>query len=133
VVLNLKDVLESIIVDEPNSNLGIFATKSKSIIEEIANSRDMELYEFKNIETRRFPYIGEFFENIYLEGENFFENENFLKEISRTIQKNRTLILNTEVDLEVVINAFEKFDFSDFNQFDFDGGKIIVTKRWFKW
>jgi hypothetical protein len=129
--MKIEEILKSLIVEEPNSNLGYLTTNFENALKIIANERDINLYNLDKHQKARFPFIGEFFENIFIENDEVLKNELFQKEVSRTIQKNRVLILKTDFELNEIEEIFDKLNFSDFSRFDDE--KIIVAKRWFKW
>jgi hypothetical protein len=132
--MELLDILEQILVDEPNSNIG-YILNNDEVIQELANVKiDFDFINLKNYNLdKKTEFIGEFFENLILEiDDNLLQNINFLKEITRIIQKNRLLILITDLDILDVEKQLEPFHWTDFSEISFSDKKIIIAKKWFQ-
>ncbi len=130
--MELINILQSLIVDEPNSNIAYLVQDSnlKQIIQNIIEERLSENIDLSRYNLNRLPFLGEHFETVIIENDEVLTDRSFAKEIAKVVQKNRIVILITELNIENLKEVYEPLDFTDFSSVD---KNIIVMKRWFKW
>jgi hypothetical protein len=125
----LKQILENIMVNEPNSNFGFISSDEVGkLVSEIADERLSEAVDLSKNLGRRFPFAGEDFENIVLDGDSWIDS---ISEISRVLQKNRYLILFSKLSKDEIVELFEKHHFSNISEIEFSGIKVFTLKKWF--
>jgi len=134
-MLNIIDALKDFIVNEPNSNIGYLVVDEvlKDEIEKIALERFSETKDLSKYNLKRIPFTGEFFETLIIEDDENILNPFFAKQLGKVIQKNRMLILITNLEVENIQKIYEPLEFTDFNQIQIGEIEIILLKRWFKW
>jgi hypothetical protein len=129
--MDLKQILESLLVNEPNSNFGFLSSDEVGkVVEEIAIERVSNPIDFSAHIGKKFPFFGEHFENIVVE-----DDENLkavASEVSRVLQKNRYLILITSFSIEEVTEVFQPLKFSNISEIETGETNIFMLKRWFE-
>jgi len=134
-MLNIQDALKDFIVDEPNSNIGFLVHDEvlKKEIEKISQDRVSVSKDFAKLNLKRLPFIGEFFETIIIQDNKSILNPIVAKQLAKVIQKNRMMILITNIEVEKIQAIYEPFEFSDFSEFKINNLNIVLLKKWFKW
>ena len=134
-MLNIKDAFENFIVDEPNSNIGYLVSDEiiKEVIENISQNRSSNTKNFSKNNLKRLPFIGEFFETLVIQDDLNILNPIIAKQFAKIIQKNRMMILITEIAVEDIQKIYEPLEFTDFNLIEIDDLKLVLLKKWFKW
>lgn len=133
--MDIYKALEDFIVDEPNSNIGYLVEKTDfiEIIEKISLERNSTPINLSKYNSKRFPFIGEFFETLIIENSENILQPLFAKQLSKVIQKNRMLILITDIEIKKLKNIYEPFDFTDFTSIQIGEINFVLLKKWFKW
>jgi len=132
--MDIFDILASIIVDEPNSNIG-YILNNDEVIQELSKNNDLNFMNLANYNlTEKSEFIGEFFKNLILVIDlNLLNNKDFLMEITKIIQKDRLLILITNLDIFIIKKLLEPFHWTDFSEIITNNKKkVFIRKKWFQ-
>jgi hypothetical protein len=134
--VELNEIISSLVVNEVNSNIGYLTDSNelKELIDSIADERLSESIDLSTYNINRLPFIGEFFETILIDNDTVITQSGASRQIAKVLQKNRDIIIMTELDIEKIEAVYEPLDFTDFNYIDnFNQKRIYTMKRWFKW
>ncbi len=134
--MELNEIISSLVVNEVNSNIGYLTDSNelKELIDSIADERLSESIDLSTYNINRLPFIGEFFETILIDNDTVITQSGASRQIAKVLQKNRDIIIMTELDIEKIEAVYEPLDFTDFNYIDnFNQKRIYTMKRWFKW
>jgi hypothetical protein len=124
--MSIKEVLESLIPDEPYSNIGFISRNFQKEIVDVANSKTSSAIEMKV--SNRLPFLAEHFEAIVIEDDEVLEK--VAKDVSRVIQKNRNLIVISKFSKEKIEELFQGF--TNFSSFQVENMKVTICKKWFQ-
>jgi len=122
-------MLTQLLPNEPNMNIACFNLIEEEF--EVLENLGANIFNLEDYNINRLSFGSEFFEAIVVRSDEMALSSKVAFQLKKALQKNRHLLIFTDVLLDDVVNVYEPHGFSNFSEIEHENKRVVVLKKWF--